>query len=248
MKRIHILIISALLLFLPGFPVFAQDKINVAVAANFIAPFQEITALFTAQTGIRVEAAYGSTGQLYAQIINGAPFDLFLSADEEKPGLLYKEKRADAPFIYATGKVVLWSLRKDLCRAADWRRAVAIPDVKKLAMANPKTAPYGTAAQNALEKTGLIKNIQDRLVFAQNIAQAFQYATTGSVDAGFCALSSALSEEGRKGCYFMVDEAPSIVQSGCLLVRTADKKKTEMLIRFLAAPEAMAVKIKYGYR
>ncbi len=248
MRRILISAFSALLFFLSISSCFSQEKISVAVAANFITPFQEMTRVFTVQTGIHVEMTFGSTGQLYAQIINGAPYDLFLSADQEKPDLLYKEKRSEAPFVYATGRVVLWTLRKELCRASDWRQLVAMPGVKKIAIANPKASPYGAAAQVALGKSGLPQNVQDRLVFAQNIAQAFQYASTGSVDAGFCALSAALSEEGRKGCSFNVDEAPPVVQSACLLKRSAGKSAPEKLVRFLASPEATVVKMKYGYR
>jgi molybdate transport system substrate-binding protein len=244
----RIVLITLLALFLFAGPVFAKEKINVAVAANFITAFQEIAQLFEARTGIPVEATYASTGQLYAQIMSGAPYDLFLSADEEKPELLHRAGRADAPFVYAAGRVVLWTIRKNFCEARNWREIMAASSLNKIAVANPKTAPYGAAATEALKKTGILERIQAKLVFAQNIAQAFQYAATGSVDAGFCALSSSLSEEGRKGCFFFVDEAPPIVQSGCLLKRTMRHKAAGEFIRFLSSPEAIAVKKKYGYR
>jgi len=247
MERIHLLAIFALLYVFSVFPAFAQEKIRVAVAANYIVPFQEMARLFTARTGIPVETAYGSTGQLYAQIINGAPYNLFLSADRENPDRLYQDKRAEAPFVYATGRVVLWTLRKDLCGASDWRQILAMPGVKKLAIANPKSSPYGAAAQIALEKAGRAGSMHDRLIFAQNIAQAFQYASTRSVDGGFCALSAALSEVGRKGCFYMMDEAPPVVQSACLLKRSAGREGAEKLIRFLSSPEAATVKRKFGY-
>ena len=125
---------------------------------------------------------------------------------------------------------------------------MALPGLKKIAIANPKTAPYGAAAMEALKKTGVLENVQGKLVYAQNIAQAFQYAATGSVDAGFCALSATLSAEGRKGCFSPVDEAPPIVQGACLLKRTAHREAAEKFARFLASPEAVAVKKKYGYR
>jgi molybdate transport system substrate-binding protein len=241
-------LITLLSLFLFTGPAFAKEKINVAVAANFITAFQEIAQLFEARTGIHAEATFASTGQLYAQIMSGAPYDLFFSADEEKPALLHREGRADTPFVYATGRVVLWTIRKDLCGVRNWREVMAAPGLKKIAVANPKTAPYGAAAIEALKKTGILERVQGRLVFAQNIAQAFQYAATGSVDAGFCALSSSLSEEGRKGCFFSVDEAPPIIQSGCLLKRTTRKNAAGEFVRFLSSPEAIAVKKKYGYR
>ena len=245
MKRI--LGITLLLLLLAG-PAPAADKISAAVAANFIDAFKEIARSFEAKTGVPVEATYSSTGQLYAQIRNGAPYDLFLAADEERPALLHREGLAEAPFVYATGRVVLWTAKKDLCGARSWREVVAHPGLKKIAVANPKTAPYGASAMAALEKTGMLKNVEERLVFGQNIAQAFQYAVTGSVDAGFCALSSTLSEKGREGCAFSVEEAPAVVQGACLLKRTARQKDVREFIRFLSSPEADSIKTKYGYR
>ncbi|MCX5841947.1 MAG: molybdate ABC transporter substrate-binding protein [Deltaproteobacteria bacterium] len=246
MKRIFL--VTLLYIFLFTGPALAKEKINVAVAANFVNAFQEIARSFEAKTGIPVEATYASTGQLYAQIVNGAPYDLFLSADQEKPDLLHRAGRAEVLFIYAKGRVVLWTIRKDLCGTRNWRDVMANPGLKKIAVANPKTAPYGAAAMEALKKAGILEHVQGKLVFAQNIAQAFQYAATGSVDAGFCALSSTLSDEGRKGCLFSVDEAPPIVQSACLLKRTTRQKAAGEFIRFLSSPEADAIKKKYGYR
>jgi molybdate transport system substrate-binding protein len=229
-------------------PASAQDKLHVAVAANFISPFKELIQSFEKQTGIKVEATYASTGQLYTQIVNGAPYDLFLAADLEKPELLYKAGKGDNPFVYATGQVVLWTMRKDLCPAKNWREIMAAPGLVKVAVANPKTAPYGAAAMEAMKKAGILENIQGRLVYAQNIAQAFQYAATGSVDAGFCARSATASAEGGKGCFFTVDEAPPIVQGACLLKRTAHREAAERLTRFLSSPEAVTIKKKYGYK
>jgi molybdate transport system substrate-binding protein len=244
----RILLVMLLHLFLFAGPAPAKENINIAVAANFITAFKEIAWSFEAKTGISVEATYSSTGQIYAQIMSGAPYDLFLSADQEKPELLHRAGRADIPFVYATGQVVLWTTRHDLCGAGNWREVLAKPGLKKIAVANPKTAPYGAAATDPLRKAGILEHVQGKLVYAQTIAQTFQYAATGSVDAGFCALSSTLSEEGRKGCFFSVDEAPPIVQSACLLKRTTRKKATEEFIRFLSSPEADSVKKKYGYR
>jgi len=246
MKRNLLMVVLVFFLFIS--PASAQDKLHVAVAANFISTFQELTQLFEKQSGIKVEATYASTGQLYTQIVNGAPYDLFLSADREKPDLLHQAGRADIPFIYASGQVVLWTNRKDLCPLKNWREVMTVPGLQKIAVANPKTAPYGAAAMEALKKTGVLENVQGKLVYAQNIAQAFQYAATGSVDAGFCALSATTSAEGRKGCFFSIDEAPPIVQGACLLKRTVHREAAERFARFLASPEAQAVKKKYGYR
>jgi len=249
MKRFPIIaVLIALVAVWTVSPAFAQEKVHVAVAANFILPFQEMASLFEKKTGIPVEATYSSTGQLYAQIGRGAPYDLFLSADQERPALLYKGGRAETPFVYATGRVVLWSMRKEFCSAGDWRKALNLPGIRKIAMANPKAAPYGAAAKSALDKAGLGESLQGKLVYAQNIAQVFQYVSTGGVEAGFCAQSSALADQGRKGCTYAVDEAPSIVQGACLLKRSAAKNGPRELVRFLVSPEALAIKKKYGYQ
>jgi molybdate transport system substrate-binding protein len=120
--------------------------------------------------------------------------------------------------------------------------------VKKIALASPKVAPYGAAAMTALEQSRLRNSLQQKLVFPENIAQAFQYASTESVDVAFCALSSALSEQGKKGCYFEVGEAPSIVQRGCVLMRAMDREAVKKFANFLNSPEGNSIKKKYGYK
>jgi len=246
MKRIFLVTLLCMLLL--AVSALAKENITIAVSMNFVNAFQEIARSFDARTGIPVEATYASTGHLYAQIMSGAPYDLFLSADEEKPDLLHRAGRADVPFVYATGQVVLWTMREDLCGAANWRDILVKTGLRKIAVVNPKTSPYGAAANDALRKAGLLERVQEKLVFAQTTAQAFQYAATGSVDAGFIALSSTLSEEGRKGCFFSVDEALPVIQSACLLKRTNRQEATGEFIRFLSSPEAMVIIRKYGYR
>ncbi|MGO9147782.1 MAG: molybdate ABC transporter substrate-binding protein [Desulfomonilia bacterium] len=226
----------------------AQDRIMVAVAANFIEPFKEIAVLFETNTHIRSEPTFSSTGKLFAQISEGAPYDVFLSADEKRPAELYQKGLSGKPIVYATGEVVLWTVRKDLCSTGDWKAILVKSDVKKIAIANIETAPYGTASMNALKDVGLWDSLQGKFVFPQDIAQAFQYASTGSVDAGFCALSSALSQQGKAGCYLVVKEAPGVVQAACVLGRTGQKAAAEKFAAFLLSPEADHVKKKYGYK
>lgn len=229
-------------------PCSARDEIRAAVAANFISPFNEISALFETASGIRVEPVFSSTGKLHAQIIEGAPYDVFLSADAKRPNELYQKGLSKKPFVYARGEVVLWTSRRELCGAGDWKALLARRDVKRVAIANVETSPYGTASMLALKKAGLWDGIQARLVFPQDLAQAFQYAFTGSVDTGFCALSFALSEQGRQGCYLLVRDAPEVVQEACVLSRTSKKEAAERFAAFLVSPEAKSVKEKYGYR
>jgi molybdate transport system substrate-binding protein len=121
------------------------------------------------------------------------------------------------------------------------------PSVTKIAIANPETAPYGAAAVEALKRTGCWETIKPRLVFAQNIAQVFQYAQTESADAGFCALSSAYSEQARKGCCVVIPGAPEVVQSACILKRTKQKEAVLAFVEFLSSAEAKAVNRRYGY-
>lgn len=248
MKKILVAVVFTLVVFTNSFSAFAEQKIFVAVAANFISAFKEISADFKAKTNIKVEAAFSSTGSLYGQIVNGAPYDLFLSADEGRPALLNKDGLADTPFVYVRGQAVLWSADKDFCKAKTWPDALKNEQIKKIAIANTQTAPYGAAAKKALEKVGMWDNLQAKLVNAQDIAQAFRYASTAAVDAGFCAMSAVVSDEGKKGCFFVISEAPEIIQAACILKRTKNRAAAERFLEFLNSPAAKKIKIKYGYR
>lgn len=247
MRNFRIVVAFILIILMSSISAFAEEKISVAVAANFISAFKDMAADFEAKTKIKVEGTFSSTGNLYSQITNGAPYDLFLSADEERPAKLNKEGAADAPFIYAKGQAILWSANKDFCKAKTWQDALKNEQVKKIAIANTQTAPYGAAAKKALEKSGMWDSLQTKLVNAQDIAQSFQYASTSAVDAGFCAMSATVSAEGKKGCFFVINEAPEIIQSACLLKRTTNRAAVEKFVEFLNSPAAKEIKIKYGY-
>ncbi len=240
------LCIVTLIVLCPAFT-HAADSLKAAVAANFMIPFKEIAAAFEAETKIRVEPTYSSTGSLYGQIINGAPYDVFLSADEKTPQSLFEKGAAEKPMLYATGRVVLWGSGKDFCGAKTWQDALKRTGTKKIAIANPVTAPYGAAAEAALKKAGLWAETEGHLVTAQNVGQSFQYAVTGGTDGSFCALSSALSEQGSKGCHYLIDEAPPIRQAACLLTRTAAKSDASRLLKYLDSPKALEIKKRYGY-
>jgi molybdate transport system substrate-binding protein len=257
MKRLKFkLVMTRMLLMVMGVAIFmsspgqafAGEKISVAVAANFISAFKDMAADFEAKTKIKIEGTFSSTGNLYSQITNGAPYDLFLSADEERPAKLYKDGAGGTPFIYAKGQAVLWAANKDFCKAKTWQDALKNDQVKKIAIANTQTAPYGAAAKKALEKSGMWDSLQTKLVNAQDIAQSFQYASTSAVDAGFCAMSATVSAEGKKGCFFVINEAPEIIQSACILKRTANRAAVEKFVEFLSSPAAKEIKVKYGYR
>jgi molybdate transport system substrate-binding protein len=248
MKTYRIIVAFVLIILMSSNAVFAGENISVAVAANFISAFKEMAVDFEAKTKIKVDGTFSSTGNLYSQITNGAPYDLFLSADEERPAKLHKDGVAEAPFIYARGQAVLWSANKDFCKTATWQDALKKEQVKKIAIANTQTAPYGAAAKKALEKAGMWEPLQSKLVNAQDIAQSFQYASTSAVDAGFCAMSATISPEGKKGCFFVIHEAPEIIQSACILKRTTHRSAVEKFVEYLASPAVKEIEVKYGYR
>ncbi len=231
----------------PGATATAAE-LTVAAAANFMQPLQEIIHIFENLFYVNVEPTFSSTGKLYGQIIAGAPYDLFLAADEDRPRRLYEQGLATNPVIYARGRVVLWTAKTELCRARTWQEVLGLPEVKRVAIANPETAPYGAAAKTALEGAGLWNPLQPKLVFAQSIAQAFQYASAESTDAGFCALSEARSAPGKKGCYAPMPEAPAVVQALVVLKRAGNQELAQRFAAFLNAPEAQEVKRKYGYQ
>lgn len=227
---------------------FAEEKISVAVAANFISAFKEISADFEERAGVKVEATFASTGSLYNQIKNGAPYDMFLSADEQRPDLLQKEGWTDGTIIYARGKVILWSANRDFCKAAMWTDALKNDRVRKISMANPLTAPYGASAKAALQKVGLWDRLQGKLVNAQDIAQSFQYASTQAVDMSFCALSATANPQGQGGCFYHIPEAADIVQAACVLKNAKNRKCAELFLAYLICEHATKIKMKYGYR
>ena len=224
----------------------AAETLTAAVAANFMLPFKEIAAAFESETKIKVQGTFSSTGNLYAQTLSGAPYDVFLSADEKAPGKLYEQGLSEKPFVYATGRAVLWGEGKS-CGAKDWKEALRRKGIRKIGLANPATAPYGTAAEAALKKSGLWKEVSGRLVIAQNVGQAFQYAVSGGTDMSFCALSSARSERGLKGCCYLIEEAPPIKQSACLIKRSPGEKEALHFLKFLDSPRAIEIKKRYGY-
>jgi len=246
-QRISItfLLISAALSF-STLSASAQEKIFVAVAANYIQAFSELSERYEEKTNVKIQATFASTGSLYNQIKSGAPYDLFLAADETRPQLLQEEGLCDKPFIYARGRVILWSANSDFCKSPDWKDAMKNCN-GRIAVANPVTAPYGTAALEAIRKAGLEDLLKDRFVTAQTVAQSFQYAATEAVDAGFCALSAVGSETGQRGCYYLVPEADPVVQAACVLRRTGSREAVDQFAAFLVSQEAAEIKKRFGY-
>jgi len=244
MKRLFPLVLAALLL-LPS-TTLAADLL-VAQAANFMPAMKEIIPAFEKKTGLKVQATYASTGKLYGQIVNGAPFDLFLAADQRRPDALHSKGLSTEPFEYAKGQVVLWTNQKQFCDQ-DWMQVLQARDVKKVGIANTETAPYGTSAMKALQAMGLWDALQPKLVFGQSISQVFQFASTGAADVGLCAYSSVFTEEGKKGCFIVIEQAPEIIQAACVLKNAPHEEAAAKFVKFLASDEVTVIKNTYGYK
>lgn len=226
-------------------PVAAADKVNVAVAANFTPAMKEIAAAFTTATGHETVVSYGSTGKFYAQIIHGAPFDVLLAADPVRPQLLAAAGLASELFTYAVGKLVLWSADPE--RVDEKGEVLKTGAFRRLAIANPKTAPYGAAALQVLESLGSLVELEPKLVRGDNISQTYQFVLTGNAQLGFVALSQVTLDP--KGSRWEPPESmyDPIYQDAVLLARGMDNPAATALIHFLKGAEARAVIEKYGY-
>lgn len=238
--------LCAWLLIAPG----AQaEQVQVAVAANFVPPFKEIAAEFEKSSAHSVQISAGSSGKFYAQIKNGAPFEVFLSADDERPKLLEDEGLGvkGSRFTYAIGRLVLWGQDPALVTGADTLRTGTF---KHLAIANPKTAPYGTAAMQAMMKLGVWESLQSKIVMGENQGQTSGFLESGNAELGFLALSQVLDERLRgKGSRWEVPEDlhEPIKQDAVLLTKGQNSLAAKALMEFLQSQRARAVIERYGY-
>jgi molybdate transport system substrate-binding protein len=225
-------------------------EVNVAVAANFTAPMQKIAAAFEQDTRHKAVLSFGSTGKFYAQIKNGAPFDILLSADDETPARLEREGAAFAGtrFTYATGRLVLWSKQAGLIDdKGDVLRKGAF---EHIAIADPKLAPYGAAAREALDKLGLLQELQPKFVQGENIAQAYQFVLTGNAALGFVALSQVLVDgKLREGSAWVVpaSQHKPIQQDAVVLSGGKDNPAATALMAYLKGDRARAIIRAFGY-
>ena len=223
---------------------------HLAVAANFAAPMKRISAEFEKSTGHKLVVSVGSTGKFYAQIINGAPFDVFLSADDETPFRLEKEGFAVAGtrFTYATGRLVLWSASP--ARVDDKGAVLARHDFKYLAIAAPKAAPYGAAAMEAMTKLGVLPQLQTKLVTGESIGQVFGMVSTGNADLGFVAMSQVFEGGKLNGGSAWVVPAnlhSPLTQDAVLLVRGKANPAALQLLTYLKSAQAKAIMNSFGY-
>ena len=225
-------------------------EVQIAVAANFTAPMKEIAAKFEKDTGHKVVASFGPTGGLYTQIKNGAPFEVFLSADDKTPAKLVEEGDAvkASRFTYAKGKLALWSPKDGYVDAEG--AVLKKDDFKHLAIGNPKTAPYGAAAVSVLEKLSLLEAVKPKLVEGSNITQAHQFVATGNAELGFVALSQ-IYKDGKLtgGSAWMVpaDLYSPIRQDAVILNKGKDSAVAKALVKYLKGEQAAVVIKSYGY-
>jgi molybdate transport system substrate-binding protein len=238
------------LLALVAYGAAQANDVQVAVAANFTAPMQKIAAAFEQATGHKAVLAFGATGKFYAQIVNGAPFEVLLAADDETPAKLEAEHRTvpGTRFTYATGKLVLWSAQDGYVDGQG--QVLKTGDFAHLAIANPKTAPYGAAAVETLHKLHVYERVQGRLVQGENIAQTYQFVSTGNAPLGFVALSQVYRDgKFTSGSGWIVPESlhAPIRQDAVILAKGAANPAAKALADYLKSDKAKDIIRSYGY-
>ena len=249
MKNIVKIVLVAVLSLLFAIPAMAAE-VHVAVAANFTAPMKQIAADFEKETGHKVVLSFGASGKFYAQIKNGAPFQILLSADDEKPLQLVKDGLAvaDSRFTYAIGTLVLWSAKPGFVDAKG--EVLSKGHFNKIALANPKLAPYGTAAIELLTKQGLLTSLTPKFVQGENISQTFQFVSTGNAELGFVALSQVMKDgKVTSGSAWIVPgrlHSP-IRQDAVLLATGRDNAAAKALLGYLKSDKAKKIIRSYGY-
>jgi molybdate transport system substrate-binding protein len=239
-------LLAGLALLSCAWPALAED-VPVAVAANFTEPAKEIAAAFAAKTGDHVVLSFGSSGQFYTQITQGAPFEVFLSADADRPQRLEHEGQG-APgtrFTYAIGQLVLFSKTAGL--VDDKGAVLSGSGFSKLSIADPTAAPYGVAAIATMQKLGVYDRLQPKIVKGSSITQAYQFVESGAAELGFVAFSQVVGEAGGSRWVVPASLHAPIEQQAILLSAGDKKPAARAFLKFLRGPEARAIIRRYGY-
>jgi molybdate transport system substrate-binding protein len=228
-----------------------RSTVAVAAAADLQAVMPQLVSRFERDTGIRATVSYGSSGNFIAQIQNGAPFDVFFSADVDYPKRLVASGHAEADSLYeyATGHLVVWT-RAD--SGIDVKRGLAIVTddrVRRIAIANPQYAPYGRAAVAALQHEQLYEKVKSKLVLGENLSQTAQFAQTGNAQVGIISLSLALGPALKSGTYAEVPTSfhPSIQQAAAVLTRSKNKTEARQLLSYLRRPDTAKLLQSFGF-
>jgi molybdate transport system substrate-binding protein len=225
-------------------------EVQVAVAANFTAPMQKIAAAFAQDTGNQAVLAFGATGKFYAQIHNGAPFEILLAADDDTPAKLEQEKQTvpGSRLTYATGRLVLWSAKADYVDGQG--KVLQAGTFNHLSIANPKAAPYGAAAVETLAKLHLMDRLQPKIVQGENISQAYQFVSTGNAELGFVALSQ-VARDGKftagSGWIVPASMHSPIRQDAVILAKGGANPAARALMDYLRSDKAKAIIRSFGY-
>jgi molybdate transport system substrate-binding protein len=248
-------LISHCLLLLSGFLMIcaanAQD-IRVAAAADLQFVLDDLTTQYAKQSGQKIDVSYGSSGNFFAQIQNGAPFDIFFSADIDYPRKLEAAGRTapETLYEYAVGRIVIWMPHDARVGLAglDWK-ALVQPSVEKIAIANPEHAPYGRAAVAALRNAGIYEQVRGKLVYGENIAQAAQFVASGNAQAGIIALSLAVSPGMRDGQRWEIpaNMYPRVEQAAVILKSARDKEGPRAFLSFVKSPAGRKILESYGF-
>lgn len=264
MKNLHRFIVSTffLLLFLSSTALLSspfahashelkKEKVSIAVAGNFLKPLKVLAEKFESKTKYKVAISVGSTGKLYAQITNGAPFELFLSADQKRPTQLISQKLAikNSLFTYAIGSLVLWS--SDQERIDSGGELLSSPDLKHLAIANPNVSPYGEQTIQALKALGVYNQLKNKFVQGQNLGQTFQYISSGNIQQGIIAESQVtLKGEITSGSIWILPKHlyQPIKQDAVLLEKGRYNPAAKAFIDYLKTPEAVKIINSFGYK
>lgn len=229
---------------------YASDQLNIAAASNLTYVMPKIIKVFEEKhEDIKVRLSLSSTGSLYSQIINGAPFDLFLAADEIRPRLLSEKGLTEGkPFTYARGALVLWS--SEGINFVEGLYVLSSPNIRKVALANPKHAPYGEAAREVLEEAGLWEVLKEKFIFGENIGQTAQFVQSGSAQIGFIAESHLHNPAMQGGSFYRIPEGSykALIQRGVIL--NGERKNIVAASKFrdfLASEEAKKILRDFGY-
>ena len=238
------------LFLIAGFIKINAQSIKIAVAADLRFALDDITKLYKKNyPDVMIDVIYGSSGNLFQQITNQAPYDLFFSADVSLAAKLEEMKLTlNKPTIYAVGHLVLWSATKDVSRGLDLLKS---EDVKKIAIANPEVAPYGKRAVESLKYYNLYDKIKDKIVKGDNVSQAAQFVLTGNAEAGIIALSLALSPEmSAKGKYYIIDEKSysKFEQAYVILKKSGKNNDVLNFVKFLETKKVKDIFNKYGFK
>lgn len=248
-SRFAVRVLIFICLLVAGQAVRAEDKITIAAASDLKFALDEIVVLFrNAHPAAQIETLYGSSGRFSTQIRQGAPYDIYFSADIAYPRDLYTEGLGSSEVqAYGVGRIVLWSRSREAGKMtlAD----LADPSIGKIAIANPRHAPYGKRAEEALKAAGVWGKVEHKLVYGENIAQTAQFVQSGNAQVGIIALSLALSPElAKQGSYALIpDTLHQPLQQGFIITkRAADNSLAREFARFIASKEARAIMARYG--